>query len=133
MFTLADVQPQIDADVRFTRHDRRSRPRLFPGLTCGISVSASTARHATGTPRSPSSVLSDETGTGATVMAVTSISLIRMVGSQSYTGGGRSASASLKARCRWRPPSPRGAAVQAAMTGPTLLLGTRPHAKFTLG
>jgi hypothetical protein len=42
MFALADVQPQIDADVRFTRHDRRSRRRLFPGLTCGIRLPAST-------------------------------------------------------------------------------------------
>jgi hypothetical protein len=28
----------------FVRHDRRSHPRLFPGLTCGISVPTSTLR-----------------------------------------------------------------------------------------
>ncbi len=44
MVTLADVQAQIDADAHLVRHALRSRARVLPGLTYGISVPASTLR-----------------------------------------------------------------------------------------
>ncbi len=44
VIAFADVQAQIDVDARLVRHALCSRARVLPGLTCGISVPASTLR-----------------------------------------------------------------------------------------
>lgn len=81
VITLPDVQAQIAVDSSLVRHALRSRARLFPGLTCGISVPASTLRRDCPMgARASNQRSANASGTGDTTFSIIS------TGGASHTG-----------------------------------------------